>query len=59
MKNFENDVAYIEGWLQKLKEDKRFILFASSKAQKAVDYILNQPFADNQTESESIETQVN
>lgn len=59
MKHFENDVAYIDGWLKKLKADKRFILFASSKAQKAVDYILNQPIADNQTESESVETQVN
>ncbi len=59
MKHFENDVAYIDGWLKKLKADKRFILFASSKAQRAVDFILNQPIAENQTELESVETQVN
>ncbi len=59
MNHFENDVAYIDGWLKRLKADKRFILFASSKAQRAVDYILNQPIAENQTESEAIETQAN
>lgn len=41
MKNFNNNVAYIEGWLSKLKSDKRFIIYASGNAQKAVDYILN------------------
>jgi len=40
-KNFSNNVAYIEGWLSKLKSDKRFIIYASGNAQKAVDYILN------------------
>lgn len=50
MKTFENDVAYIEGWLNRLKGDKRFIIFASAKAQRAVDYILNQQFDEN-TES--------
>ena len=39
-------MAYIAGWLKKLKEDRRFILFTSSKAQRAVDYILNQQIAD-------------
>lgn len=45
MKHFENDAAYIAGWLGRLKGDKRFILFASAKAQRAVDYILNVQFA--------------
>lgn len=39
--NFENNVAYIQNWLTKLRNDKRFIIFASAKAQRAVDYILN------------------
>ena len=38
---FEQSAAYIEGWLKVLKNDKRFIISASSAAQKAVDYILN------------------
>jgi len=33
--------AYIQGWLNKLHNDKKFIVEASAKAQKAVDYILN------------------
>jgi antirestriction protein ArdC len=38
--HFENNVAYIQNWLQKLKNDERFIILASAKAQRAVDYIL-------------------
>lgn len=33
--------AYIQGWLNKLHDDKKLIVEASAKAQKAVDYILN------------------
>src|SRR5258706_361842 len=36
-----NSAAYIQGWLERLKNDKRFIVYASVQAQKAVDYILN------------------
>lgn len=38
---FENNTAYIQGWLWKLKNDRRFIYTAASAAQKAVDHILN------------------
>ncbi len=37
---FDNQVAYIGSWLKALKNDKRMIIYASAKAQKAVDYIL-------------------
>lgn len=46
-KHFENNVAYIQNWLTKLKNDKRFIIFASAKAQRAVDYILNKTIGKN------------
>ena len=36
-----DSAAYIQGWLNKLRNDKKFIVEASAKAQKAVDYILN------------------
>ena len=36
-----NSASYIQGWLERLKNDKRFIVYASVQAQKAVDYILN------------------
>lgn len=39
--NLKNSAAYIDGWLKVLKNDKRFIFYASSRAQQAVDYILN------------------
>jgi antirestriction protein ArdC len=42
-KGFDNSVAYIQHWLEVFKNDKRMIVYASSKAQKAVDYILNLP----------------
>ena len=35
----KNNVAYIKGWLSKLKNDKKLIIGASGKAQKAVDYL--------------------
>jgi len=36
----DNSVAYIQGWLKALKDDKKLIIYASAQAQKAVDYIL-------------------
>jgi len=36
-----NRVAYIEGWLRKLRSDKKIIVSAASLAQHAVDYIMN------------------
>lgn len=39
-KTFKNSTAYIQGWLQVLKNDNKFIVSASSKAEKAVNYIL-------------------
>jgi antirestriction protein ArdC len=38
---FQQSVAYINGWLSKLKNDKRMIFMAAKAAQKGVDYILN------------------
>ena len=39
--SFRNSAAYIQGWLKALRNDKRFIVSASGKAEKAVDLILN------------------
>lgn len=38
--SFQNSAAYIQGWLEKLRNDKKFIISASAKADKAVNYIL-------------------
>ena len=40
--SFRNNAAYIQNWLQVLKGDKRFIVSAAGKAEKAVNLILNQ-----------------
>jgi antirestriction protein ArdC len=46
MDMYKNSASYIENWLAKLKDDKRFIFKASSRAQKAVEYILNVEVAE-------------
>jgi antirestriction protein ArdC len=37
----KNNAAYIQNWLKVLKNDRKFIVYASSFAQKAVDFVLN------------------
>ena len=37
----ENQAAYIQGWLAKLRSEKRVMVIAAAQAQKATDYILN------------------
>lgn len=40
----ENSAAYIDGWRKKIKEDKKMVVKAAAKAQKAADFILNVKF---------------
>lgn len=37
---FENSIAYLQSWTAALNNDPRMVVFASSSAQKAADYIL-------------------
>ena len=37
----ENSAAYIQGWLQVLKNDKKLAIVAAGQAQRAADFILN------------------
>lgn len=39
-KAFTNSVAYLQGWLRALKNDKKMIVVAAGKAEAAVEYIL-------------------
>ena len=39
-KSFRNSTAYIQSWLKVLRNDNKFIVSASSKAEKAVNYNL-------------------
>ena len=40
----ENSASYIAGWLSKLKDDKKLLIQAAGKAQKAADFILDRKF---------------
>lgn len=46
--HFKQNVSYIKGWLEALKNDKRLIVYASGQAQRATDYILNVPPIEKQ-----------
>jgi antirestriction protein ArdC len=39
-RTIDNSAAYLEGWLNQLKEDKTLIVYAAAQAQKAADFIL-------------------
>jgi antirestriction protein ArdC len=53
-----NAVAYIDGWLDVFKNDKRFIITASGQAQKAADFILNRQDNDAKEELQSVDESV-
>lgn len=38
--HFDNHAAYVQSWLAKLRDDKKFIFKAAALAQKAADYVL-------------------
>ena len=40
--SFRNSAAYVQNWLKVLSDDKRFIVSAAGKAEKAVALILGQ-----------------
>lgn len=40
-KAFNNSVGYIQGWLKALKDDKRLLVAAATKAEQAINYMLN------------------
>ena len=41
-----NEAAYIQGWLAKLRTDRRIVVTAAAQAQRAADYILNRSSAE-------------
>lgn len=42
----ENQAAYIQGWVAKLRTEKRMVVIAAAQAQNAADYILNRRAVD-------------
>lgn len=43
-KTINNSAAYIQSWIQKLRNDKKFLIHAAGLAQKACDHILQPEF---------------
>lgn len=43
--SFKNSAAYIQNWLSVLRNDVKFVVSASSKAEKAVKYIMGESLA--------------
>jgi antirestriction protein ArdC len=43
----ENQAAYVAGWLSKLREDRKLLVYAAAQAQKAADFILGRTFTDD------------
>jgi antirestriction protein ArdC len=39
----ENQTAYVAGWLQKLRDDRKLLVQAAAQAQHAADFILSRP----------------
>jgi antirestriction protein ArdC len=57
--DFQNHIAYLQGWLERLRNDKRLIVYASAQAQLAADYILNlrrDNWQENTNEVEILQT---
>jgi antirestriction protein ArdC len=38
-----NQAAYVAGWLQKLRDDRKILVQAAAQAQHAADFILSRP----------------
>jgi antirestriction protein ArdC len=43
----ENQAANVAGWLKKLRDDRKLLIYAAAQAQKAADFILNRTNAEN------------
>lgn len=56
--NHANNAAYISGWLKRLKGDKKCIIYASTQAQRATDFILGIVHQQSEEDSSGSETMV-
>ena len=48
-KHIENSAAYIQGWLEKLKGERKFLMQAAQQAEKSCDYVRGESYNDKQT----------
>jgi antirestriction protein ArdC len=50
-RTIDNSAAYVQSWLQRLKDDRRLVVHAAAQAQKAADFILGKQYHE---ESEAV-----
>jgi antirestriction protein ArdC len=43
-RTIDNSAAYVQAWLQRLKDDRRLVVHAAAQAQKAADFILGKQY---------------
>lgn len=51
----DNSAAYLNGWLEKLKNDRKLIVQAAAQAQRAADYILGVKYEEERDEQPTTE----
>lgn len=44
----DKSAAYIEGWMDSLRDDRTLIVYAAAQAQKAADYILGKTYSESE-----------
>jgi antirestriction protein ArdC len=49
-RTIDNSAAYVQSWLQRLKDDNRLVVQAAAQAQKAADFILSRTFDGQEKE---------
>jgi len=47
-RTIDNSAAYIKSWLERLKDDRKLVIYAAAQAQKAADFILRRQPAEEQ-----------
>ena len=47
-RTIDNSAAYINGWLERFRDDKMLLVQAAAQAQKATDFILGRTFAESE-----------
>ena len=45
--NLDQAAAYVDGWLRRLKNDRKLVVVTAAQAQKAADYILGRKFSES------------
>ncbi len=53
-RTIDNSAAYLKGWLDQLRNDKKLIVQAAAQAQKAVDFILGNIAAPSQANGDEV-----